>query len=85
MPESRSYGKFQYREKCHRGSFAKVNLAKNFKRGHSQKFIPKISQFFGLAKVPFAKFSSFKVVGSGLSHQSCLYIQGFWGSRFLNG
>ena len=27
----------------------------------------------------------YKRLGSGLSPQSCLYFQGFWGSKLLNG
>ena len=34
----------------------KLILSRNFPRGHSQKFIPKISRFFSLAKVPFTLF-----------------------------
>ena len=26
-----------------------------------------------------------KQLGSGLDHESCLYFQGFWGSKLLNG
>ena len=36
-PESWSYVKVYYCKKCHRGSFAKVNLTKNFERGHSSQ------------------------------------------------
>ena len=28
---------------------------------------------------------SYKQLGSGLSPQSCLYLQGFWGPKLLNG
>ena len=39
----------------------KFIITKNFVRGHSQKFIPKISQVLRLAEVSPAKVSSFKV------------------------
>ena len=44
------------------GHSRKFILAKNVIKGHSRKFIPKISRFFSLAKVSFAKDSFFKVI-----------------------
>ena len=42
----------------------KFVLAKNLNRGHSRKFIPKISRFFRLVKVSSAKVFSLKVIRS---------------------